>query len=346
MMSLKERIKALVELGARLRQPDEFMQAVMVQTASNNAWLTLENQEKALSEIVENFLQPQKLENWLADYTIVEDKTPKVVALVLAGNIPMVGFHDMACVFLSGNKSYIKFSDKDPYLLPHIIGVLKEIDARTTAYFSWADGFMKGMDAVIATGSNNSARYFEAYFSKYPHIIRKNRNAVAVLTGNETREELRILGDDIFSYFGLGCRNVSKLFLPKNYNFHPLLEELHTFNSLVLNNGYKNNFDYHFALMILNKVKYESNGCILMCETNEIASPISVVFYEFYENLESVQANLSENAEKIQLVVAQEAVHNTLETKDLSIFKFGDAQKPNLNDYADGVDTMIFLTEL
>ena len=231
-------------------------------------------------------------------------------------------------------------SDKDPYLLPLLLEILKEIDVKTADYFDTTTERLTNFDAVIATGSNNSARYFEAYFGKYPHIIRKNRNAVAILRGSETAEELRLLGDDIFQYFGLGCRNVSKLYLPKGYNFTLLLETLHERNEIVLHDKYKNNFDYNFTLLILNKIKYESNGCILMREATEIASPISVVYYEFYDNLNQLTTDLLIKKDEIQLVVAASPLPH------LTTFNFGEAQKPSLLDYADGVDTMQFLTSL
>ena len=181
-----------------------------------------------------------------------------------------------------------------------LLDFLKEIDDRTTAYFSTTTERLGGFDAVIATGSNNSARYFEAYFGKYPHIIRKNRNAVGILRGTETAEELRLLGNDIFQYFGLGCRNVSKLYLPKGYNFTLLLETLHERNEIVMHDKYKNNFDYNFTLLILNKIKYESNGCLLMREAEEIASPISMVYYEFYDDLTDLTKTLQAKKEEIR----------------------------------------------
>ena len=282
----------------------------------------------------------------------IRNPKSKRVGLVLAGNIPLVGFHDILCVFVSGHQSVIKLSDKDPFLLPMLLDFLKEIDDRTTAYFSTTTERLGGFDAVIATGSNNSARYFEAYFGKYPHIIRKNRNAVGILRGTETAEELRLLGNDIFQYFGLGCRNVSKLYLPKGYNFTLLLETLHERNEIVMHDKYKNNFDYNFTLLILNKIKYESNGCLLMREAEEIASPISMVYYEFYDDLTDLTKTLQAKKEEIQLVVTsfarRDAINrvSTMPIENLKTFNFGEAQKPSLSDYADGVDTLQFLINL
>ncbi len=380
-MTLSERIDALVELGKRLKfiENDVQISTAIRQTTHNNSWFTDKNQRLALTEIRDHFLQLNALKNWLKNYKIEEntegsfsslklinselinelnsdlinsinsDKTAlqtsnfklKIIGLVMAGNIPLVGFHDILCVFIAGHKARIKLSDKDPFLLPMLLNFLKDIDPRTADYFQTTNGKLTDFDAVIATGSNNSARYFEAYFGKYPHIIRKNRNAVAILRGSETVEDLRLLGDDIFQYFGLGCRNVSKLYLPKGYNFTLLLETLHERNAIVLHDKYKNNFDYNFTLLILNKIKYESNGCILMREATEIASPISVVYYEFYDDLAVLNHQLIAKKDEIQLVVS-----NASTLLDLPIFNFGEAQKPSLSDYADGVDTLQFLIDL
>ena len=349
-MHLQERINALVALGNRLNDLEDDRIATAIRRTSNqNSWFTADNQRLALAEIRDHFLNEKALETWISAYKTegedlrnLEDfaNLKQNVGLVLAGNIPLVGFHDMLCVFVAGHKARIKLSDKDPFLLPMLLDFLKEIDNRTAAYFDTTTERLTGFDAVIATGSNNSARYFEAYFGKYPHIIRKNRNAVAILRGSETAEELRLLGNDIFQYFGLGCRNVSKLYVPKGYNFTLLLETLHERNEIVLHDKYKNNFDYNFTLLILNKIKYESNGCVLMREAVEIASPISVVYYEFYDNLDDLTTTLQAKSDEIQLVVS------SLPLDNLKTFNFGEAQKPSLSDYADGVDTMQFLITL
>ncbi len=372
-MHLQERINALVALGNRLNDLDDDRIATAIRrTTHNNSWLTADNQRLALAEIRDHFLKKNALEKWILAYKIGENAQNtegvvfelntgneasdgtlntvgslqmsnvkhQTVGLVLAGNIPLVGFHDILCVFVAGHKAGIKLSDKDPFLLPMLLDFLAEIDDRTAAYFSTTTARLSGFDAVIATGSNNSARYFEAYFGKYPNIIRKNRNAVAILRGAETAEELRFLGNDIFQYFGLGCRNVSKLYVPRGYNFTLLLETLHERNDIVLHDKYKNNFDYNFTLLILNKIKYESNGCLLMREAEEIASPISVVYYEFYDNVEDLTKIVQAKSDEIQLVVS------SLPLDNVKTFNFGEAQKPSLADYADGVDTLQFLVEL
>ena len=340
-MTLSERIEALSILGKQLLEPSDERETVIHRTAHNNAWFTIDNQKKAIQEIATHFLSKELLENWVKNYDYLAanhiNPQAKTVGLVMAGNIPLVGFHDVLCVFVSGNKAKIKISDKDPYLLPYLFQILKDIDPRTADFLEITEGFLKDFYAVIATGSNNSARYFEAYFGKYPHIIRKNRNAVAILRGSETPEDLALLGLDVFTYFGLGCRNVSKIYVPTGYNFHPLLEAFHEFREIVQHDKYKNNFDYNFTLLILNKIHHEANGCILMRETTDIASPIAVVYYEYYNDLTDLKINLWERRDDIQLIVAKERVEG------LPSFYFGEAQKPSLSDYADGVDTMAFL---
>ena len=337
-MILKERIESLIQLGKELTPDNEQLQTVVNRTYHNNSWFTVENQWKAIEAITQNFLNRDILENWISSYNIPDEPIQlKSVCLVLAGNIPLVGFHDILSVFVAGHKAKIKISDKDPFLIPFIIQNLTEINPLVKEHFELVQGPMKDFDTVIATGSNNSSRYFEAYFGKYPHIIRKNRNAIAVLQGDETAEDLMKLGEDVFTYFGLGCRNVSKIYLPRNYEFNPLLEALHEYREIVLHDKYKNNFDYQFTLLILNKVKYQGNGCILMIESLEIASPIALLHYEYYDDFEMLQLELNGRKDDIQCVVSNTSIEG------LPSFKFGEAQKPSINDYADGVDTMAFL---
>ena len=348
-MLLKERLEALIQLGKELTPDNEALQTAIRKTAYHNAWLTIDNQWTAINAIRNNFLSRELLEKWVNSYDFPNsEKTKfKTISLVLAGNIPLVGFHDMLCVFVSGHKAKIKLSDKDPYLIPFLIQNLIAINPEVAsysrnnkAYFEIVEGAMKNFDAVIATGSNNSSRYFEVYFGKYPHIIRKNRNAVAVLRGDETVEDFRHLGEDIFTYFGLGCRNVSKIYVPRGYHFEPLLEVIHEYKELVLHDKYKNNFDYQFTIVILNKIKYHSNGCLMMIENEAIASPIAMVYYEYYDNYKALSAQLKTLKEAVQCVVAKAPIAN------LPTFNFGEAQKPTLSDYADGEDTMAFLLNL
>jgi hypothetical protein len=338
-MKREERIEALVLLGQYISDYGEHLQAYVGRTEYNNKWFTKENQKQSLLAIASQFLDKDKLEKWVSPYAIPEENEAKTVGLVLAGNIPLVGFHDVLTVFVSGHKSLIKLSDKDRFLLPHLLDKLKEFAPASEAYFELTER-MGSLDAVIATGSNNSARYFEAYFGKYPNIIRKNRHAVAVLDGKESEEELRSLGHDIFSYFGLGCRNVSKLYLPKGYDFNLLMETLHEFNYLIHNSKYKNNFDYNIALFQLNRIPLVNNGSIILVENEAMTSRIATMHYEFYEDVNEVEKALLTRTGELQLVATN------FDFTGLNVKKFGEAQQPSLNDYADGVDSLEFLVKL
>lgn len=338
-MKLQERLDALTQLGKSLLGDDEYREAVIHRTAHVNPWFTKENQRLAIRAIAEKMLDPQKLRLWLQSYSVPEPLAPKTVGLVLAGNIPLVGFHDVLSVFVAGHRAQIKLSEKDPYLLPFVLKRLSEIDERTAGYFQISER-LQDFDAVIATGSNNSARYFEAYFGKYPNIIRRNRNAVAVLDGEESEEELRRLGEDVFRYFGLGCRNVAKLYLPVAYDFRVLLTALHEYRDIVKHSKYKNNFDYNYALFMLNKVSYQANGCILLTENPALQSHIAGLHYEHYKDEADLLAKLRDKESEIQCIVSRKAL------PEIPYYSFGQAQEPELWDYADGVDTLQFLISL
>lgn len=344
-MTLNDRIKTLTQLAAHLKGPeDEFLTALMKRTAHNNGWLTLQNQQRALHSVAEHFLARAPLLEMLASYPIStnegSDPGPKkTVALVLAGNIPLVGFHDILCVYLAGHRARIKLSSKDPFVLPYLLKLMGKFDEAANAYFQVVDT-LSGFDAVIATGSNNSSRYFESYFGKYPHIIRKNRTGIAVLTGGETTEQLRSLGDDVFAYFGLGCRNVSKIFVPQGYDFTPLLETFHNWKGYQNHTKWKNNFDYNFALLTLNKERFYHNGALIVRECEELFSPIATLFYEHYDSIGALTQVLESLEMQTQLVVARPGL------LEINTHDFGQAQSPVLTDFADGVDTLAFLTGL
>lgn len=335
-MNLNERISALAKLGEHLQGQDDFLEAIIHRTEYNNPWFTKENQHLAIQAIASEFLDKSKLESWAANYPIADEPQLKTVGMVMAGNLPLVGFHDLVCAFVAGYKSKIKLSDKDRFLLPYLLQLLEKYAPGAADYFEIVEQ-MSGFDAVIATGSNNSARYFEAYFGKYPHIIRKNRNAVAVLDGTETDDDLHLLGKDVFRFFGLGCRNVSKLYLPKGYHFAKLMEALHDFREIANHSKYRNNFDYNLALLMLNQVPYFNNGCIIVAENRDIASRIATLHYEFYENIPTLEAGLTSRTEEIQCIVAKPGLLS------LPTIPFGKSQEPGLFDYPDGVDVMEFL---
>lgn len=337
-MTLNERIDLLARLGRHLEGEDEYLQAVMHRTEFHNPWFTMANQAEAIQSIAHHFLQRELLEKWVSRYSVSDMPTGKIVGIVMAGNIPLVGFHDWLCVFIAGHRAQVKLSDKDSFLFPYLIKLLQSWQP---AMGEWVETVekLKDYDAVIATGSNNSARYFEAYFGKKPHIIRRNRNGVAVLTGAESPEELKQLGADVFSFYGLGCRNVAKIYVPEGYDFDPLLEALHEYRETILNDKYKHNFDYNYALFILNKVPLKANGCILLKEDPSLTSRIACLHYEYYRDLEQVSRELDMRKEEVQCVVARSGF------LPQPALPFGSTQQPSLQDYADGVDTLAFLVK-
>ena len=338
-MTLLERIDALVALGEIIQNNTDELNGVIQRAYLENKWFTPENCKQALDGIVSHFLQKNTLEEWSASYQISDSVAQKKIGLILAGNIPLVGFHDMLCVFISGHQSLIKLSDKDKYLIPYLIKLLEQINGETASYFQCIER-LQDYEAIIATGSNNTATHFDYYFKHVPRIIRRNRNGVAVLHGDETKEKLRELGHDVFNYFGLGCRNVSKLYVPEEYDFNLLMETFHEFNELVLHNKYKNNFDYNYAIYLLNQDEFLSNGCIIVKESTDIASRIAMLGYERYASIQELATELSQRKDEIQCIVSDKEIDS------LQTILPGVAQQPALNDYADGIDTLSFLLEL
>lgn len=300
-----------------------------------NGWFTTENVRKAIGEWSQ-LLSEKNLSEWIARYPeLLQEKAPKTVAVIMAGNIPMVGFHDLVSVLLSGNSALIKLSSDDNRLIPFILNFfIQNIEPGFSSRIRIADGKLNDFDAVIATGSDNSSRYFDYYFSKYPHIIRKNRTSVAILQGDETKEELIELGHDIFDYFGLGCRNVSKVYIPENFELNRLFEALYEFREIIHHKKYGNNYDYHKALYLLNKTDLLENGFMLLKEDREMHSPLGVLFYERYKNREEVELMLKTKNEELQCVVSRDLI------------PFGKSQSPQLWDYADHIDTIAFLTKI
>lgn len=332
-MQLQERIELLVKLGTYMQSDNEEWAQIKHKASVENAWFAPEFIHIAVENIVNNFLQKDKLTSWAAIYQLpAENASPKTVGIVMAGNIPLVGFHDFLCVFITGHYMVIKPSSKDDVLLKHLVKKLYEWEIVVQNYISFSE-ILKNCDAYIATGSNNSGRYFEYYFNKYPNIIRKNRTSVAILDGTETTAELTRLAADIQQYFGLGCRNITQLYVPEGYDFIPLLDVLKEYEWLVENHKYKHNLDYHLALLIMNSKYYMSNGSIVLAENVSPFSPVSQVHYAFYTDVKAVETALQNN-EEIQCVVGHGHTG------------FGAAQSPLLTDYADGVDTISFLKEL
>ncbi len=341
MLQTKDRIQVMTELGRLIKnRGGDQWEAVIQKAYIYNKWFTPENIRLALDALSERFLTEETLTSWLAPYSLPDHPAKEqCIGIVMAGNIPLVGFHDLLCVFMSGHKAMFKLSEKDNVLLPFLLELLKEINPRTEEYLQVVEKLSR-FDAVIATGSDNSSRYFEAYFGKYPHIIRKNRNAIAVLNGQESDTDLLALGKDVFQYFGLGCRSVSKLYVPLGYGFETLLTAMHEYREIVLHDKYKNNFDYNYTLLILNQVPHLANGCILLTEDKAIPSRIASLHYEYYHDPVELPSELQIHKSDIQCIVSQSAWN------DLPVVPFGKAQQPGLMDYADGVDTLAFLLGL
>jgi hypothetical protein len=344
-MNLERRVELLKKLGEYIISDDEKWAIAKEKAHYENGWFIPGFVDYQLKHIAHEYLNEIKLRNWIARYSISETANPlpkgvapgagkgkKTIGIVMAGNIPLAGMHDFISTFISGHNQTVKPSSKDTILINAIIDKLKEWEPSLAQTVTIAQQ-LKGCDAYIATGSNNSARYFEYYFSKYPHIIRRNRTSVAVLAGNETIEDLAALADDVYLYFGLGCRNVTKLYVPREYDFVPLLESFKKYNWVFDHNKYRNNYDYQLAVLMINRILYMTNGSIILQENNSLFSPISQLHFERYDDVKTVFASLENNTD-VQCIVGPGYV------------PFGQAQKPALNDYADKADTLKFLTTL
>lgn len=332
-MNLQERKEILLRLGTYISSGDEEWQLAKERATAENSWFIREFIELAAQNIATQFLTADSLQQLITRYQIPqENRSPKKVGIVMAGNIPMVGFHDLLCTFITGHRAVMKLSSKDTVLIKFIVKKLVEWHPTVADYLYFSE-MLKACDAYIATGSNNSSTYFAYYFSKYPHIIRQNRTSVAILTGQESAEELEALADDVYQFFGLGCRNVTKIFVPDGYDFRPLLQIFGKYNYLADHPKYKNNYDYNLAMLLLNKRYFMSNESLLLVEDPSVISRIGQLHYEFYQNIEELRNGLSGN-QTLQCVVGDSDV------------QFGRVQYPGVCDYADGVDTMEFLVNL
>ncbi len=328
-MDLENRINILVELGEYMQSGDAKWQSAKTKTFHHNPWFIPEFIDLAANNIVTYYLKRNLLESWLDMYSFpAKNQNPKNVGIVMAGNIPLVGFHDFISCFLAGHRQFIKLSSKDSLLFPLILNFLIKINPAFAEEIQIMS-MLRDMDAYIATGSNNSARYFEYYFGKYPSLIRRNRTSVAFLEGSETEEELEKLADDVFLYFGLGCRNVTRIHIPENYDFIPLLQAFRKYQWMSEHHKYKNNLDYRLSLAILNKSYYMMNDCILLLENESPFSPIAVLHYSFYHNRNDWLPS-GDNA-NLQCIAGRQYL------------PFGSTQQPKLSDYADGADTLKFL---
>jgi len=334
-MNLQARIQAFTNLGEYLKTDIHQEEEEQLHLAKVlNPWFTKENIDKALNAWYDQ-LKVDMLTAWINPYKLQEVSSPKKVLIIMAGNIPLVGFHDFLTVLISGHKVVVKMSSTDNVLLKVLIEKLTSIAPEFKEIIAFIDDVKnRKFDGVIATGSDNSAQYFEYYFKGAKKIIRKNRRSVAVLDGSESAMELKGLAVDVFAYFGLGCRNVSKLFLPKGYDLNKLFEAFFPYSHVVEHKKYGNNYDYNKAIFLMGSNKLVENGFLLMKEDKSLLSPVAMLYYEYYDDVHAVEQFVEENAEQLQCVVSK---------KDIP---FGNTQQPNLWDYADGVDTVDFLREL
>lgn len=352
-MDLQQRINAFSKLGTFLSQfttngiqkkdtieaNDLFFDGFKHQiklAKEHNGWFTQANVLFSL-ESWANALTAHNLLKWTSNYQL-QQLAPQRVGIIMAGNIPLVGFHDFLSVLITGHHVVVKQSSNDKHLLPFLAKYLEIIEPQFKDTITFTEGKLENFDAVIATGSDNTARYFEYYFKNKPSIIRKNRNSVAILTGNETKEQLEALADDIFRYYGLGCRNVSKLFLPKDYNFDDFFNALYKWHPVINEAKYANNYDYNKAVYLMSEFDMLENGFLMVKEDKSYASPIATIFYEFYDSKANLDTKLTEDKDQIQCIVANDFKENEV--------AFGDTQKPQLWDYADNVDTVEFLLKI
>jgi hypothetical protein len=350
-MDLNQRINSFAQLGTFLKQfsPNRIQKTddtelnnlffdvfkMQIERAEeSNGWFTRDNVLKAF-ESWANALTKENLSKWTSVYSFNNTK-PKTIAIIMAGNIPLVGFHDLLCVLITGNIAKIKLSSNDKHFLPLIFKFLAYHNPYFKNKVEFTEEKLENFDAVIATGSNNTARYFDYYFGKYPSIIRKNRNSVAILTGKESENELELLGNDIFQYFGLGCRSVSKIFVPKGYNFDKLFKAIYKFKNIINYKKYENNYNYNKTVYLMSEFNLLENGFVMLKEDSSYSSPIATLFYEFYDSEKLLSKKLKNDKEYIQCAVGSH--------KDF--INFGETQNPKLWDYADGVDSIAFLNNL
>ena len=336
-MNLVERVRAFNLLGNKIDHLSVEEKDIIIDRASSlNPWFVPKSIILSLHGI-SRFLKEENLSTWANKYNLSDEKNKKV-GIAMAGNIPLVGFHDYLSVLISGNEVVIKLSSQDSYLLPKINSWLIEIEPRFSNKIHFAERLNK-VDAIIATGSDNTSRYFEYYFRNIPHIIRKNRSSVAILMGGEDSTHLTELGKDVFSYFGLGCRNISKFFVPEGYEFIKLLDSWECYKEIINHHKYANNYDYQKSILLVNKIPHLDNGFVLITQNEQLVSPISVVYFETYTTQSDLKRKIKIQKDKIQCIVSENGWFD-------ESLPFGKAQFPELWDYADGIDTLKFLSEI
>ena len=335
-MNLSQRIEAFKKLGEFIKSDSEN-QIPYELIRNKNQWFTKSNVKLALDTISNKMLDERKLHSWIANYKLPDIN--KKVAVILAGNIPAVGFHDLLCILIVGYKAQIKLSSKDPIIIPFLLYKLVEIEPRFYDQFEIVDSLSK-FDAIIATGSDNSSVYFNHYFEKYPNIIRKNRTSIGVVYKDTSDVVLRKFAIDIFQFFGLGCRNISKIYIEKGFQREHLMKIWHENKELVLHSKYKNNFDYNYTLMLLNQDDFLMNGALLLKRDKSLHSRIATLHYEEFENIEMLDEIINKNIESIQCIVSSKKING------LEVVEPGHAQEPHLDQYADDIDTIQFLIDL
>jgi hypothetical protein len=344
-MNLNDRIELVSELGQFFKKyldtnydntnDDKLIafEKTIQQGKLNNPWFTDQNMKVNLSYWAEK-LNKYDLTQWMNNYDTM-NVSSKSVAIIMAGNIPLVGFHDFLSVFLCGHNSIIKLSSNDKHILPFLTNLMISINNELSKKIIYIEGKLQGYDAVIATGSNNTSRYFEYYFKNKKSIIRKNRNSIAVLDGSENEDDLSLLGDDIFTYFGLGCRSISKLYVPENYCFDLFFNSIFKWNDLINSHKYANNYDYNKAIYLMSEYKFLDNGFFIVKEGSELHSPISTINYEFYNDISTLKQKIKDDEKDIQCIVSNTEIENKI--------NFGETQKPSLSQYADNIDVVEFL---
>jgi hypothetical protein len=344
-MNLNDRIELVSELGQFFKKyldtnydntnDDKLIafEKTIQQGKLNNPWFTDQNMKVNLSYWAEK-LNKYDLTQWMNNYDTM-NVSSKSVAIIMAGNIPLVGFHDFLSVFLCGHNSIIKLSSNDKHILPFLTNLMISINNELSKKIIYIEGKLQGYDAVIATGSNNTSRYFEYYFKNKKSIIRKNRNSIAVLDGSENEDDLSLLGDDIFTYFGLGCRSISKLYVPENYCFNLFFNSIFKWNDLINSHKYANNYDYNKAIYLMSEYKFFDNGFFMVKEGSELYSPISTINYEFYNDISTLKQKIKDDEKDIQCIVSNTEIENKI--------NFGETQKPSLSQYADNIDVVEFL---
>ena len=347
-LDFKERIKAFSELGTLFKENidkkenkkfpkwDLLLEETIIKSKSYNSWFTIDNLKLSLKNWSDS-LQENNISDWLLKYKI-EDKSSKRIAIIMAGNIPAVGFHDLLCSLLLNFDCLVKLSSDDKFIIPFIVKFLESRNKKLNNKVVFESEKLKNFDGVIATGNNNSHRYFDYYFSKYPNLLRKTRHSIAVLDGNESDEDLSNLSNDIFNYFGLGCRSVSKVFLPRSYDLDFLFNAFFKHKEIINHNKYVNNFDYNKAVYLMSKEKFIENGFLILKEETKLGSPIGCLFYEFYDDKKDIIKLIQNNSDSIQCVASNMDLKTNIQ--------FGQTQCPTIGDYADNNDTIKFLLKI